>query len=168
MVAKGIYIGQTGGIGMLKKTITRFMQHLRSARSWNNLFGKLGIRGLGLLYPTMFRLGPEQFGVVILEACPKHAADVRELFWIRKMGHTLNVRGAYPTDRKWKLLLNSNMVVPNTPRHSWPAWCIASRTNCDAMYPVHNGGQKQKWPTSEQIGYIGLALCGVPKIGGLN
>ena len=57
----------------------------------------------------MFRIGPEQFGVVVLEACAKHTTNVRELFWICKLGHTLNVRGVYPTDRKWKLLLNSNM-----------------------------------------------------------
>ena len=64
-VDNGIYVGQTVGIGMLKKTITRFMQHLRSARSWNNVFGARGVRGLGLLYPTMLRLGPEMFSVVI-------------------------------------------------------------------------------------------------------
>ena len=74
-----IYVGQTGGIGQLKKTIVRFMQHIRSARSWHSLYGRRGIRGMGLLYPTMFRLGPENFGVAILEACPKNMADVREL-----------------------------------------------------------------------------------------
>jgi hypothetical protein len=67
---------------------------------------------MGLLYPTMFKIGPENFGVVILEVCPKNTADARELFWIRKMGHTLNVRGVYPTDRRWKLLLNGRMVMP--------------------------------------------------------
>ena len=59
----------------------------------------------------MFRMGPEQFGVVVLEACAKNTADVRELLWIRKLGHTMNVPGVYPTDRKWKLLLNRHMVV---------------------------------------------------------
>ena len=107
-----VYIGQTGGIGQLKRAIVRFMQHMRAARSWHTLYGRRGIRGMGLLYPTMFRIGPEKFGVVILEACPKNAADAREVFWIRKMGPTLNVRGVYPTDRKWKLLLNGQMVMP--------------------------------------------------------
>ena len=37
---------------------------------------------------STFRLGLENFGIVILEACPKHMADARELFWIRKMRHT--------------------------------------------------------------------------------
>ena len=107
-----VYIGQTGGIAQLKRAIVRFMQHMRAARSWHTLYGRRGIRGMGLLYPTMFRLGPENFGVVILEACPKNAADARELFWIRKMGRTLNVRGVYPTDRRCKLLLNGHMIMP--------------------------------------------------------
>ena len=107
-----VYIGHTGGIGQLKRAIVRFMQHMRAARSWHTLYGRRGIRGMGLLYPTMFRLGPENFGVVILEACPKNAADARELFWIRKMGRTLNVRGVNPTDRRWKLLLNGHMIMP--------------------------------------------------------
>ena len=30
-----VYIGQTCGIGQLKKAIVRFMQHIRSAQSWH-------------------------------------------------------------------------------------------------------------------------------------
>ena len=132
-----IYVGQTGGIGQLKKTIVGFMQHIRSARSWHSLYGRRGIRGMGLLYPTMFRLGPENFGVAILEACPKNMADVRELLWIRKMGHTLNVRGVYPTDRKWKLLLNGNLVLPKYTKAELARMThhIADKLKCNV--PLH-------------------------------
>ena len=132
-----IYVGQTGGIGQLKKTIVRFMQHIRSARSWHSLYGRRGVRGMGLLYPTMFRLGPENFGIIVLEACPKNMADVRELFWIRKMGHTLNVRGVYPTDRKWKLLLNGNLVLPKYTKAQLARMTnhIADKLKCNV--PLH-------------------------------
>ena len=54
-----VYISQTGGIVQLKRAIVRFMQHMRATRSWHTLYGRCGIRGMGLLYPTMFRIGPE-------------------------------------------------------------------------------------------------------------
>ena len=132
-----VYIGQTGGIGQLKRAIVRFMQHMCAARSWHTLYGRRGVRGMGLLYPTMFRIGPENFGIVILEACPKHSADARELFWIRKMGPTLNGRGVYPTDRKWKLLLNGQMVMPKYTKAQLArmAHRIADKLKCNV--PLH-------------------------------
>ena len=123
---------------MLKKTVTRFMKHVRLARPRNTLFGQRGVRGLGLLYPMMFRLDPGMFSVVTLETCPKHGADLRDLFWIRKLGHTLNVCGVYPTHCKWKLLLHSNMVVPKYTKAQLArmAHRISYGLRCDVLLHV--------------------------------
>ena len=132
-----IYIGQTRGIRSLKRVITRFLQHYRSARSWNQLFGRKGVRGLGLLYPTMFRLGPEGFGIVPIERCSRSAADAREQFWIRKMAHTLNVRGVYTSTCRWNLLLHSGLVTPrySTAQLARLAHRISDSIHCDV--PLH-------------------------------
>jgi len=58
-----VYVGQTGAIRGTKMLLTRYLQHLRCGRSWNTLFGKKGVRGLGKLYPEMFKKGPHTFGI---------------------------------------------------------------------------------------------------------
>ena len=94
-----------------------------------------------LVYPTMFRLGPENFGIFVLEACPKNMVDVRELFWIRKMGNTMNVRGVYRTDRKWTLLLNGNVGLPKYTKaqHTTLPTCEVQRTATCATKNSHVG-----------------------------
>ena len=92
--------------------LTRYLQHLRCGRSWNTLFGKKGVRGLGKLYPEMFKRGPHTFGIIPIEFVSRAAADSREQFWIRKLGKCLNVRMIPPTTRKWKLLFQGKLVTP--------------------------------------------------------
>ena len=43
-----------------------------------HLFGRKGVRGLGLLYPIMFRVGPETFGIIPIVCCSKSVADARK------------------------------------------------------------------------------------------
>ena len=108
-----VYVGQTGATKSLKKVVTRFLPHWRGAKSWQTLFGRNGVRGLGKLYPIMAKMGMEWFGVLPIERLPRASmADGREIFWFKKLCPVLNVKDTMRTDTKWKLLLQGKLVRP--------------------------------------------------------
>ena len=134
----GVYVGQSGAIRQLKKCVTRYSQHTRTARSWHTLFGRHGVRRLGKLYPVMARIGGHHFGILPLQRLQRVAeADGGERYWIRKVGKNLNTRGIYPTDRRWKLLVHGKLVTPKYTKQQIADLThrLGDRLRCP--FPIH-------------------------------
>ena len=160
-----VYVGQTGAIKGTKMLLTRYLQHLRCGRSWQTLLGKKGVRGLGKLYPEMFKRGPHTFGIVPLEFVSRAVADSRKQFWIRKLGKCLNVRVIPPTTRKRKLLFHGKVVTPRYTKAEIARLVntISSTVKCNlpihTQLPLLTTAQKHLSGPARNRCYQKVALC---------
>ena len=73
-----------------------------------------------------------------------------------KWATSLMQYGGYPTLRRGE-------KITSGPRSPTSGGMAASPLPYGGSTTLHSGGQNQKWPSTEEIGYIALAAWVVPK-----